>query len=170
LAGSLLAESGGPVTAGNGSSFAEDLAGYGARESLARQISQKLIYSARRGLHRLKMDLDPESLGHLDVELKVKGDKLTANIKAESLEAYEALEKDVSALKESLGLAGLKLSLSLSYDGPTVANNHGEREQGGKNGRSGNGIGQSQDAESEGPEGRSGESLMAQSRLLDRVV
>jgi hypothetical protein len=95
---------------------AAETAGY-AGETLARQIGQKLVYSARRGVHRLRMNLDPESLGRLDVELKVKGDKLTAFIKAESLEAYEALEKEMSSLKDNLAQAGLDLEMTLSYDG-----------------------------------------------------
>ncbi|MDR2300714.1 MAG: flagellar hook-length control protein FliK [Deltaproteobacteria bacterium] len=99
-----------------GSTLSQEQSGY-AGETLAKQISQKLIYSARRGVHRLRMNLDPESLGHLDVELKVKGDKLTANIKAESLAAYEALEKEMSSLKQTLAQAGLELEMTLSYDG-----------------------------------------------------
>jgi hypothetical protein len=107
--------SGAGITAS--SSFNEELQGYGARESLARQLNQKLIYSVKQGIHHLKMNLDPESLGRLDVELKVKGEKLTAHIRAENIEAYEALEKEVTALKESLAEAGLDLNLTLSFDG-----------------------------------------------------
>jgi hypothetical protein len=146
------------------STMNKEMAGY-AGETLARQISQKLIYSARRGVHRLRMNLDPESLGHLDVELKVKGDKLTANIKAESLEAYEALEKELSSLKESLSQAGLELEMTLSYDGD---------ESGGQAmARSGYGQGR---GDQETPQEQAGvvwEELNASDgdgRLLDRVV
>jgi hypothetical protein len=100
--------------------FQAALGGEGAGyvgETLARQIGQKLIYSVKRGIHRLKMDLAPETLGRLDIELKVENDKLTAFIKADSLEAYEALEKEMSSLKASLDEAGIKLALTLSYDG-----------------------------------------------------
>ncbi|MDR1545874.1 MAG: flagellar hook-length control protein FliK [Deltaproteobacteria bacterium] len=99
------------------SSLADEALSHGGGETLARQIEQKILYSARRGVRRLKMDLAPESLGRLDVELKVKGDQLTAHIKAETLEAYEALEKEISSLKESLSRAGLELALTLSFDG-----------------------------------------------------
>ncbi|MDR2423046.1 MAG: flagellar hook-length control protein FliK [Deltaproteobacteria bacterium] len=97
--------------------FVAELSGYGSRESLARQLEKKLIYSARQGVHRLKMDLDPEELGRLDVELKVDKDKLTAHIRAETAEAYEALEREISSLKASLKESGLEMSLTLSFDG-----------------------------------------------------
>jgi hypothetical protein len=95
----------------------DDVASYSSQDSLARQLSQKLLYSSRRGIRRLKMNLSTESLGQLSVELKVSGNKLTANIMAESLEAYKALEKEVMALRDSLGAEGIELKLTLSYSG-----------------------------------------------------
>jgi hypothetical protein len=141
--------------------------GYAA-ETLARQISQKLIYTVSRGFHRLRMDLAPESLGRLDVELKVKDDKLTAFIKADSLEAYEALEQEMSSLKSALREAGLTLSLTLSYDG------QGGREGGQMMARSGyreepSGGGTEIDNES-GTAGINPPIWEQNSYLLDRVV
>ncbi|MDR2443555.1 MAG: flagellar hook-length control protein FliK [Deltaproteobacteria bacterium] len=99
-----------------GALFSEALS-YTSGETLAKQIEQKLVYSARRGVHRLRMSLAPESLGELDIELKVDNDKLTAHIKADTLEAYEALEKEIKSLKKSLAEAGLQLAMTISYDG-----------------------------------------------------
>jgi hypothetical protein len=144
-------------------SLSQETAGY-AGETLARQISQKLIYSARKGIHRLKMNLDPESLGHLDVELKVKGDKLIAYIKAESLEAYEALEKEMANLKDSLSQAGLELDMTLSYDGQSgqaMARSGYGQAQAGNHQTNGNSLDPNEDE------------LNAQAsdnRLLDRLV
>jgi flagellar hook-length control protein FliK len=111
------------------------------------------------------MSLDPESLGHLDVELRVKGDKLTANIKAETLEAYESLEKEMPALKESLGLAGLELEMALSYDGDGPDTR--------AMARSGYGQGH-QGADSQLPGEAESESQLiggpSDGRLLDRIV
>jgi flagellar hook-length control protein FliK len=91
--------------------------GYGGQESVARQISQKILYSHNRGLHRLRMKLNPESLGGLDIELKVKDGELTAHIKAESRETYMALADEVGALKEALAEGGVKLSnMTLAFD------------------------------------------------------
>ena len=95
----------------------DEVAGYSAGDTLARQLSQKLVYSARRGVRRLKMNLTPESLGQLTVELKVTGNKLTASIRADSLEAYQALEKEVMALRDTLSAEGIELKLTLTYAG-----------------------------------------------------
>jgi hypothetical protein len=120
----------------DGSGFTQSLAaewgGCGGRESLARQLESKLLYSARHGVHRLKMDLDPESLGRLDVELKVKNDKLTAHIRAENPEAYEALEKEISTLKAFLKEAGLEMNLTLSFDGQAESDRRFARSAGQK--------------------------------------
>jgi flagellar hook-length control protein FliK len=94
--------------------FGEALS-YSAGETLAKQIEQKLVYSARRGIQRLKINLAPESLGQLDIELKVEKEKLTAHIQAETVEAFEALEKELTSLKESLAQAGLELAMTISY-------------------------------------------------------
>jgi flagellar hook-length control protein FliK len=101
-----------------------EISGYGSRESLARQLEKKLIFSARQGVYRLKMDLAPEDLGRLDVELKVKNDQLTAHIKAETEEAYAALEKEIASLKASLAEQGLDMNLTLSFDGQNENNRH----------------------------------------------
>ncbi|MDR2141395.1 MAG: flagellar hook-length control protein FliK [Deltaproteobacteria bacterium] len=115
----------------DGSGFTQalgaELGGYGARESLAKQLERKLTYSARQGVHRLRMDLDPEELGRLDVELKVKNDKLTAHIRAETAEAYEALEREISSLKASLKESGLEMTLTLSFDGQEEKDRHFSR-------------------------------------------
>ncbi|MDR1577980.1 MAG: flagellar hook-length control protein FliK [Deltaproteobacteria bacterium] len=143
-------------------SLAADLAGYGARESLGKQLEQKLIYSVRQGAHRLKMDLDPENLGRLDVELKVKNDKLTAHIRAETVEAYEALEKEISSLKASLMESGLEMTLTLSFDGQAEKDRHFARSDRPSLGESN----ASETAESED----SPSSVATPDRLLDKVI
>ncbi|MDR3152699.1 MAG: flagellar hook-length control protein FliK [Deltaproteobacteria bacterium] len=87
------------------------------RQTAAAELRDKLIYSARRGIRRLRMSLTPESLGGLDIELKVKGSQVTANVKADTLEAYKALETEVRALREELAAEGLELKLTLTYGG-----------------------------------------------------
>ncbi|MDR1395039.1 MAG: flagellar hook-length control protein FliK [Deltaproteobacteria bacterium] len=152
-----------------GSGFSQALAsefgGYGGRESLARQLENKLIYSARKGVHRLKMDLDPESLGRLDVELKVKNDKLTAHIRAETAEAYEALEKEISTLKASLKEAGLEMNLTLSFDGQAESERHFARSAGQTDQKSGRSW-----EDSELNQTVPLAALSNHSRLLDRVI
>ena len=95
----------------------ETVQSYGGQESLARQISQKMIYSHRRGLNRLKMKLNPENLGRLDIELRVKDDQLVAHIRAESRETYQALASEIDSLKSALAEGGLEISnLTVAFD------------------------------------------------------
>ncbi|MDR2351654.1 MAG: flagellar hook-length control protein FliK [Deltaproteobacteria bacterium] len=110
-------QSSGSLSGAFASSLYDSVGSYTTSETLVRQLREKLVYSVRNGIRRLKMDLDPESLGRLNVELKVKGNVVTANILAESLEAYQALEKEVSNLCASLSEEGLELKLTLSYEG-----------------------------------------------------
>ncbi|MDR2613376.1 MAG: flagellar hook-length control protein FliK [Deltaproteobacteria bacterium] len=91
--------------------------GLASRETLVRELRDKLVYSARRGVRRLRMNLAPESLGGLDVELRVRGSAVTANIRADTLEAYRALEGEVKALRDELAEAGLELKLTLTFAG-----------------------------------------------------
>ncbi|MDR2350479.1 MAG: flagellar hook-length control protein FliK [Deltaproteobacteria bacterium] len=97
-------------------------------ETLGSRVREKLVYSARKGIRKLRMSLSPESLGGLEIELRVRGNSLTANIRAETLEAYEALEKEANALKKSLALEGLELKLTLTHgDGGSYMAGNGER-------------------------------------------
>ena len=89
----------------------------GLSEPLARQIAQKIMLSRRRGIYRLKMNLNPAELGRLDIELAVKNGALTARIRAENRAAYEALGNGVDELKKALAEGGLKLAdLTLDHE------------------------------------------------------
>jgi hypothetical protein len=112
--------------------MAAEAGGYGGQsETLTRQIAQKIIFSRRRGLHRLKMNLNPAELGRLDIELAVRNGTLTASIRAESRSAYEALGSKVAELKKALAeggveLAGLTLAHEDAESGQTISAALGE--------------------------------------------
>ncbi|MDR0548577.1 MAG: flagellar hook-length control protein FliK [Deltaproteobacteria bacterium] len=144
-------------------SLAAELGGYGARASLAKRLEQKLLYSVRQGVHRLKMDLEPEALGRLDVELKVKDDKLTAHIRAETAEAYAALEKEISSLKASLLESGLDMNLTLSFSGQEEKDRHFSRAEK-------NALKAETNANSELASQNAATSIVGQDRLLDKVI
>lgn len=96
---------------------AEPVQSYGGQDSLARQISQKMAYSHRRGIHRLKMKLNPGEMGQLDIELKVSGGQLVAHIRAENRSTYDSLAEDMESLKTALADSGLEIShLTLAFD------------------------------------------------------
>ncbi|MDR2459705.1 MAG: flagellar hook-length control protein FliK [Deltaproteobacteria bacterium] len=99
------------------SSLYDEVAQSSYRDAIAKQIRDKLVYSSRRGIRRIKMSLSPEELGDLDIELKVKGSLLTANIKTQSMEAYKALEAEMEDLRSSLAKEGIELKLTITYEG-----------------------------------------------------
>jgi flagellar hook-length control protein FliK len=165
----LTADTAASRAAGDGlfqSSLAGSAGGQSTGEAIARQLEQKLLYSARRGVHRLRMNLSPESLGRLDVELKVKDGQLVAFIKAESEEAYAALEGEMGALKDALAAEGLELVMTLSYEG-SAAGGEGRQAPGQGAWASGGGADEyfdDDDNRAERPDGREAE------RLFDRMV
>ncbi|MDR1394935.1 MAG: flagellar hook-length control protein FliK, partial [Deltaproteobacteria bacterium] len=105
-------------------------------------------------------------LGRLDVELKVVKDKMTAHIRAESAETFEALEKEIASLKASLKEAGLEMNLTLSYDGQAESDRRFSRtapEAMTAAGRS-QGAGEAEDVPP------AAWTVSRDSRLLDRVI
>jgi flagellar hook-length control protein FliK len=96
--------------------------GYGGRsEALTRQIAQKIASSRRRGLSRLKMNLNPAELGRLDIDLTVKDGALTAKLRASNREAYRALAGQIADLKRALADSGVSVAgLSLSHEDETL--------------------------------------------------
>jgi hypothetical protein len=96
--------------------------GYGGRsETLTRQIAQKIALGRRRGLSRLKMNLNPAELGRLDIDLTVKDGALTAKLRAANREAYRALAGQIEDLKRALAESGVSVAgLSLSHEDETL--------------------------------------------------
>lgn len=112
-----LSAAGGDSAPAAASEAVETVQSYGGQESLVRQIAQKIAYSRRRGVHRLKMNLNPVDMGRLEIELKVQGDQLVAHIRAENRETYDALAGEVESLKTALAESGLEISnLTLAFD------------------------------------------------------
>ena len=78
-------------------------------ETVLRQVTEKMIYQARNNQHRLKLQLSPPQLGRLSINMTVKNNTLQASIVAESSMVKEALDEQVSLLRDNLAKQGLDL-------------------------------------------------------------
>jgi flagellar hook-length control protein FliK len=85
------------------------------------------------GTHEIALQLSPENLGNLRIDLKLSGGRMDATVRAENPEAREALLRDIPALREALATSGITLS---SFDvsltgGGSFAEQQAPRQAGG---------------------------------------
>jgi flagellar hook-length control protein FliK len=82
----------------------------GQRQAVMDQISVNITRAVNAGLDRINIQLQPESLGKVDVSLELAKDgKITAVIQAENKETLELLSRDAKELTKALQNAGLQL-------------------------------------------------------------
>ncbi|MBF0166422.1 MAG: flagellar hook-length control protein FliK [Alphaproteobacteria bacterium] len=73
------------------------------------QINVQISKAAKDGLDKITVQLRPEALGRVEVQLKLGHEgQLTAQIIADRPETLEALKRDVRSLEQSLSDAGFK--------------------------------------------------------------
>ncbi|MEE4211076.1 MAG: flagellar hook-length control protein FliK [Parvularcula sp.] len=73
---------------------------------VVRQVAQNLQYVVRQGLERLRIDLFPEELGRVQVQLQKSGTVTRLTIVAESPQAFEALQRGAGGLQFALQQSG----------------------------------------------------------------
>ena len=78
-------------------------------ESVAKQVSEKMIYQARNNQHRIQLQLSPRNLGNLNINLVMRHNTVHASIVAENPMVKEALEEHLNQLKQDLAQQGLNL-------------------------------------------------------------
>lgn len=84
------------------------------------------------GAHEVSLQLSPENLGNLRIDLKLSGGRMDAVVRAESPEAREALLRDIPALREALASSGITLSsFDVSLAGGNSPEQHAPRQAGG---------------------------------------
>jgi flagellar hook-length control protein FliK len=82
----------------------------GQRQAVMDQISVNITRAVNSGLDKINIQLQPESLGKVDVSLELAKDgKITAVIQAENKETLELLSRDAKELTKALQEAGLQL-------------------------------------------------------------
>ena len=90
------------------------------------QINVQISKAAKEGLDKITVQMRPEALGRVEVQLKLGADgQLSALIVADKAETLEALKRDASQLEKSLADAGFKTdqgSLQFSLRGEQQGN------------------------------------------------
>ena len=99
--------------------------------SVANQVAEKMVYQAFNDQHRLKLQLTPQNLGRLSISMVVKESTVTASIVAENPMVKEALETQISQLRENLAAQGLTLgSLDVTTEQDRKGTGPGDRGRG----------------------------------------
>ena len=78
-------------------------------QQLVRQIVEEIRASVNENVSSLEMQLNPESLGKLNIQLVSKNGEITANIVAQSEAVKEVIESQIVMLKETLLEQGIKI-------------------------------------------------------------
>lgn len=76
---------------------------------IVRQIIDEVKISMKQGVDKMEMQLNPEHLGKISLEVTAKDGILTAQITAQSLAVKEAIEAHLPMLRENLQEQGLKV-------------------------------------------------------------
>jgi flagellar hook-length control protein FliK len=74
----------------------------GPDESVMNQITERLQTAIRSGLTEIRLQLRPESLGEVKLQIRVEGDVVFARIHVESQQVKQIVETNLQLLKESL--------------------------------------------------------------------
>lgn len=97
---------------------------------LVEQVSDGVKSVIKAGSGEVRMELHPESLGHLRIEVKVEGGVVKANITAENVAVKDTIDSNLPMLRKSLEDQGLRIDqLSVGVDQRQGGNAFAERER-----------------------------------------
>ena len=82
------------------------------------QVAMQVVHSAKEGKHKISLQLEPASLGKIDVRMDFHHDGKTSIVVAvDKPETLELLQRDARQLQQSLSDAGIKTDMgSLSFN------------------------------------------------------
>ncbi|MBF0525172.1 MAG: flagellar hook-length control protein FliK [Deltaproteobacteria bacterium] len=109
------------------------------------QIVERAAVTIKNGTQSLRIALDPPNLGHLDVDVRIHENQVRATLVADSSSVKEALEQNLSQLKESFAQHGLKIDKFEVFVNPDPQRQPETRQQEGFSQRRNRGTGQSEE-------------------------
>lgn len=71
-------------------------------EAIMRQISEKMQSAVRSGVHELRIQLRPESLGEVRLSIRMESDVVFARIQVENQQVKQIVETHLQSLKDAL--------------------------------------------------------------------
>lgn len=96
------------------------LSGQELAEKMSLAIGKRLLQAVERGDWQLKLQLKPAELGHIDVDLRVKGHVLEASFTAHQALTRDLLEAGSGRLKETLSQSGMDVASMKFNDGQSA--------------------------------------------------
>lgn len=76
---------------------------------IVRQVVEQIQLRAREDMTSMELQLTPENLGKVNLQVTAKDGAVTAQITTETLMAKEAIEAQINVLKENLNEQGIKI-------------------------------------------------------------
>ncbi len=114
---------------GSGGATAPEGPGQPFHQDLMQQVAEKAVFHLRNGRAEARIDLKPESLGHLKLHVSTDHGQVTLRILTESTGVRDMIESNISHLKNELQQHNLQIDhLDVSVSG-------GQQETGGGNDR-----------------------------------
>lgn len=99
-------------------------------QQIIRQIVDEVRLNVNENVRSLEMQLNPESLGKLNIQLVSKNGEVTANIMAQTEAAKEVIEAQVAILKENLIEQGVKVeAVEVTVASRSFDENLGDQER-----------------------------------------
>lgn len=80
------------------------------QESIFRQVKDGVMKTLENGGRQLTLQLEPESLGTVQVMLQVKGKEIAATIRTENADVSKLVAENLAQVRETLHQQGLKVS------------------------------------------------------------
>lgn len=88
-------------------------------EKMGQAVGQRILSAIEKGQWHLKLMLRPATLGHIEVEIRMRSGELDAVFTAPQALTRELLQDGLSKLKDSLGQMGMNVASMLVGDGQT---------------------------------------------------
>lgn len=80
-----------------------------AESQIFDQVVTRFVGSSNGETGRMVLRLQPAELGSLKIELQIEGDRIRANLHAQSIQVQEVLERNLPQLRSALAEQGLKI-------------------------------------------------------------
>ncbi len=71
-------------------------------ESVMMQMTERLTQAVKNGVHEIRLQLRPESLGEIHLKIQVEGDVVAARINVESQQVRQIVETNLQSLRNAL--------------------------------------------------------------------
>jgi flagellar hook-length control protein FliK len=88
-------------------------------EKMGQAVGQRILSEIEKGQWHLKISLRPATLGHIEVEMRMRSGEMDAVFTAQNAVTRELLQDGMSKLKDTLSQMGMDVASVLVGDGQT---------------------------------------------------